>query len=408
MVTSSPSTRGSLLGAILLVAGCCIGAGMLGLPVLSALTGFVPSVVLFFLSWLFMTCTGFLLLEVNLWFKEDVSIITMADRSLGFVGKLVGWAGFLFLFYTLMVAYISGTGVLIADFYQEFTGLSMPAWIGSVLVCMLFGAMVYFGTVAVDWFNRVFMAGLIVSYALLIYLGSAHVHREYHAFQDWSAAYLVIPAMIISFGYHNLIPTLTTYLQGDIKRLRWTILIGSAIPLVIYLIWEWLILGLVPVEGEGGFRQALGQGDMVTRALRSAVGRSWVVDLAHYFAFFAIVTSFLGVSLSFVDFLSDGLHIKKTPLGKLGLCVLVIALPLVFALLYPKVFLMALSYAGSFGAVSLFGLLPAAMVWSGRYRKKIDAPRLLPGGKAALILIIAIALAVMALQIAQDWIISKG
>jgi multidrug efflux pump subunit AcrA (membrane-fusion protein) len=60
-----------------------------------------------------MVSTGLLLLEVNLWFKDEVSIISMADRTLGTVGKIIGWAGFLFLFYGLMVAYISGTGELL-------------------------------------------------------------------------------------------------------------------------------------------------------------------------------------------------------------------------------------------------------------------------------------------------------
>ena len=110
-------------------------------------------------------------------------------------------------------------------------------------------------------------------------------------------------------------------------------------------------MGLIPVEN---FREAHAQGDMTTRALRNAVGASWVVDIAHYFAFFAIVTSFLGVALSFVDFLADGLHIKKDAKGKFLLCLLVLALPFIFALLYPKNFLAALNYAGSFGAVYTF------------------------------------------------------
>jgi tyrosine-specific transport protein len=213
---------------------------------------------------------------------------------------------------------------------------------------------------------------------------------------------LVVPAMIISFGFHNMVPTLTSYLKGDAKRLRWTIIIGSVIPLFIYIIWEAIILGLVPVEGEGGFRQALQQGDMATKTLRNAIGLSWIVEIANYFAFFAIVTSFLGVALSFVDFLADGLKIKKDPQGKGLLCFLVIALPLAFALIYPKIFLLALSYAGSFGAISLFGILPAAMVWVGRYHKKIQALRLLPGGKVPLVIIFIGAIAVIGLQIYHD------
>ncbi len=43
-----PINKNNLLGGILLIAGCCIGAGMLGLPVLSALAGFTPSLFMFF------------------------------------------------------------------------------------------------------------------------------------------------------------------------------------------------------------------------------------------------------------------------------------------------------------------------------------------------------------------------
>src|ERR1700733_232103 len=105
---------GSLPGAILLISGCCIGAGMLGLPVLSALAGFVPSLCMFLLSWLFMTATALLLLEVNLQFKEEVNIVSMAEKTLGLPGKLAAWGCFLFLFYAIGVAYLAGSGDLIS------------------------------------------------------------------------------------------------------------------------------------------------------------------------------------------------------------------------------------------------------------------------------------------------------
>ena len=123
---SSPLiSKGSILGGILLVAGCCVGAGMLGLPVLSAQAGFQPSVVIFFICWLFMLCTGLLWLEVNLWYGEDINIVTMAERSLGRGGKIVSWFVFLFLFYSLMVAYIAASGSLISDFTRGITGMDL-------------------------------------------------------------------------------------------------------------------------------------------------------------------------------------------------------------------------------------------------------------------------------------------
>jgi tyrosine-specific transport protein len=391
--------KGSLFGAILLISGCCIGAGMLGLPVLSALAGFTPSLFIFFLSWLFMTCTGLLLLEVNLWFKEDVSIISMAGRTLGRYGQFVGWIVFLFLFYALMVAYVSGSAHLVVDFFKEYAQTTISPWVGSLAFVILLGILLYLGTAAVDRFNRILMFGLIFTYLLLVGIGIPHVNIQLLKHHDWTAVSLVIPAMIVSFGFHNLIPSLKTYLNSNAKKLQLAIIIGSAIPLLVYIVWEFLILGIVPIEGVGGFRQALGDGEMATQALKNAIGSSWIVNMAHFFAFFAITTSFLGVALSFVDFLADGLHIKKTMLGKIILCGLVLFPPTIFSLVYPKIFLIALNYAGGFGAVILFGLLPALMVWSGRYVKKMEGIRIVPGGKPLLALVIGLSLGIIALQL---------
>jgi tyrosine-specific transport protein len=388
--------KGSLLGGVLLVAGCCIGAGMLGLPVLSAMAGFKPSLIMFLICWLFMVCTGLLLLEVNLWFGEEISLITMAERTLGKAGKIVSWCVFLFLFYSLMVAYVAASGSLITDFLNQLTGYSLHQGIGGLLFSLLFGVLIYVGIGAVDWFNRLLMLGMIMTYISLVMMGIPHVDTSLLKHQDWNAATFVLPAVIVSFGFHNLIPSLTTYFRSDKKSLVYAIVIGSAIPLVIYLIWEWLILGLVPL---GSFQEALDKGEIATEALKNAVGLTWIVDVAQAFAFFAIVTSFLSVAVSFVDFLADGLRIEKTPRGKIILASLVLVPPFVCALLYPTIFLHALNYAGGFGAVILFGILPALMVWSGRYKHQLSHNQLVPGGKPLLIGVILFAVWIMALQL---------
>lgn len=375
---------------------------MLGLPVLSALAGFVPSFAMLLVAWLFMLCTGLLLLEVNLWFSSDVNIVSMAGKTLGWAGKAIAWAGFLFLFYAILVAYIAGSGELLTNFIATLTGYEISLSVGSLLLTLFFTLFLYLGTYAVDLFNRAMMAGLVISYLLLVVLGFPHIDFSRLNHQEWSSAFLVLPTMIISFGYHNLIPSLKTYFAGDVKRLRLTIIIGSAIPLLIYVLWEILIIGLIPLDGEGGFRQGVDNGDLATQLLKGAVGHPMVVALAHYFAFFSIVTSFLGVGLSFIDFLADGWNIKKTALGKLWLCIAVIVPPYIFAIFNPKIFLVALNYAGAFGVVTLFGILPAAMVWSGRYFLGLGVKPLLPGGKFSLLLVILFAVAVMVLQIATD------
>lgn len=286
-----------------------------------------------------------------------------------------------------MVAYVAGSGSLLAGIAEDFD-LLLPKWLGSIVFTVFFGVLIYFGTEAVDWFNRLLMIGLITSYFSLLFSGAGYIQPSLLARSDWTAVWMVIPAMVISFGYHNLIPSLTTYLGGNSRKLVGVVAVGSFIPLVIYLAWEALILGIVPAEG---FQLALDTGEIATLALKNIVDSRTVLLLAEHFAFFALVSSFLSVALSFLDFLADGLTIKKDGKGKFLLCLMTLVPPFILAMLYPGIFLKALSYAGAFGAVILFGIMPALMVWRGRYVLKVDAVRIVPGGRAALALVIAFA-----------------
>lgn len=384
------------LGGILLIAGCCIGAGMLGLPVLSAMAGFQPSLVIFLICWLFMVSTGLLLLEVNLWFDGTVNVITMVDKTLGRKGKAVAWSMFLFLFYLFMVAYIAASGTLVADFSKEYLFFDLSTSLGSLVFCLCVSYLLYLGTGAVDMINRFLMLGLIISYLCLVVIGLPSVNLELLQHADWSFASAVIPVGIVSFGFHNLVPSLTHYFQKDAKALKLALIIGSAIPFIIYILWEGLILGIVPLYY---FQQALTQGDIATEALKDAVGFSWVVNIAQAFAFFAITTSFLSVALSFIDFLADGLAIEKNRRGLVILLTLALVPPFICALLYPTIFLTALNVAGGFCAVILFGLLPVLMVWKGRYIQHYPFPQLVPGGKYTLVILALFALYVLSLQL---------
>ena len=54
-----------LIGASALIAGTCVGAATIALPVATAQFGFFGCLLLFFFSWLLMSWTGCLTLEAN-------------------------------------------------------------------------------------------------------------------------------------------------------------------------------------------------------------------------------------------------------------------------------------------------------------------------------------------------------
>ncbi len=384
------------VGAILLIAGSCIGAGMLAMPVVTGLAGFVPAVVAFVVCWLFMTTTGLLLLEVNIWLGEQISLVTMADRTLGRFGKWASWFLFCFLFYLILVSYIAGSGQLVSTFFEEVVGLALERWVGSFLFTLFFGILVYMGTRPVDWVNRFLMAGLIISYVFLIGLGVGHVRARYLMTSAPIYAVVALPIIVIAFGFHNMIPSITRYLRNNASRLRLSVIVGSTIPLLVYLLWEWIILGIVPREA---FVKALGAGDIATETLRQVTGADWISTIAQYFAFFAIVTSFLAQALSLVHFLADGFKVRLSRVNSLLLTLLALVPPFVVAMIDPTIFNKALAIAGAYSAVILFGIFPALMVWVGRYREKGISFQIIPGGRLTLTVVIIFASCVIVIQV---------
>lgn len=390
-----------MIGGILLVSGTTIGAGMLALPLVTGFAGFLPTVCLFILFWCYMTFTAFLMLEVNLSLGEKVNLISMAKQTLGRWGETVAWVTYLFLLYLLTTAYLAGGGPILIDFVFTLTGFKLPYWAGILPLMIVFGYFVYEGTRYVDAVNRILMLGLTLAYVCMVFFITPHVNWEYLSIVNWGSSLVGISLVATSFGYHIIIPTLTTYMHHNVKELKWAILIGSLIPLGVYILWEFIALGVIPIYGKNGISEGYQQGVNGVKLLVLNLKDSRLSLLSELFSFFAIVTSFLGVTLSLSDFLADGLKIQKTQKGRVLLFLLTFTPPLFFIFTYPRAFLTALEFAGAFGVVVLLGLLPALMAWSARYRKGMKSPFNVPGGKISLVIAILFSLLVIGIEVSN-------
>ena len=385
--------RNHLWGGALLVAGTAIGGGMLALPILTAQAGFWPATLIFIVCWLFMVGTGFLFAEIFLWQKEEINIVSMAKMTLGVPGQIIAWCLYLFLFYSLTIAYTSAGGNLVIDLFS-----ALPRWSGPLIFAAIFAPFVVVGPLACDRLNWLLMTGLILSFCLFFFSGVGRVERELLQHADWSKMLIAIPVIFTSFGFQGLVPTLTNYLGRDSSRVKKAIFWGSLIPLVAYIIWEILILGVVPLKGLQ-LSQELGQSAVYP--LKAVLHLSWLYNVGEFFAFFAIVTSFLGVTLGMLDFLADGFGVKKTVLGRSLIAALIFVPAAIVAMTNPCLFLNALSYGGGFGCAILLGLLPIIMAISGRYILKKKGERLLFGGLPLLLLMGIFIIIVVAIMFAK-------
>lgn len=349
-----------------------------------------------------MTATAFLVVEANAWFSsQKVNLLSIFSYSLGNWGKRTCWVTYLFLFYALLVAYVSGIGGLCHTFFKLTFQIDLPPSLGALFFVLLFGWVIYLGTRRVDLFNRGLMIGKIGFFLLLVLIGSQYIEMPLLTRSDPSYALSALPLLVIAFGFHNMIPSLSHYLKGDLKRIRVTILGGSLMVLAIYLIWELLVLGIVPLEGENGLLMSLKTDREASQSIAMILGSPWVRTFSQGLAFFALLTSFLAQALGLVHFLADGfkLSYKKEESGIL--CMTALLPPLILSAIYPQLFFKALNFAGGICTTILFGFLPVATIWVGRYRKKISTSYALPGGRVSLVAIFLFALLIMAVQIAS-------
>jgi tyrosine-specific transport protein len=361
---------GHVVGGTLLVAGTTIGVGMLALPVATGSLGFVPSFALYILCWLFMLCTGMLLVEVNLWMPKDKSFISMAEKVLGSVGKNIFWIAYLFLFITVMIAHVAGGGEIL----KSIPGWPFPLWLSGIIYTLVFAPVVYLGTRSVDRLNLFLISGVVFFYLGFIAVSISSVRFDLLKTAEWRNAWFALPILFTAFTYQVIIPTLMSYMEQNVRK-----------------------------EGPLGLIETASLGQNAVTPLKYFVQSRWILTFSHWFAFFALTTSFIPLALSFFDFLADGLNWEKKGMRRFSLTAIVFGVPTVIAILYPNIFLVALGYAGGISCAFLFGLMPPLMVWIGRYVKHYPAEtRQLFGGKPFLVILMVFAFLILAGEIFQQ------
>jgi tyrosine-specific transport protein len=387
-----------LFGGIMLVAGCATGAGMLALPIATGIAGLIPSLAMFGIAWAFMACTGLLLAEVCLNTGLRGNLISIAGQTLGWFGRALSWVVTLFLFYCILVAYYVGMGNQLACTVSCDFGLSCSSLQMMIAVLVFTGAALLMSARAIDWSNRILMVGLVVSYAVLIALGLGTLQPKLLEHANWGPTPYMLPIIVLSFCYQIVVPSLVDYAQGNRRQLTQMILIGSAVPLVIYAFWQLVVVGNIPLEGDFGLLDSCRRGMLATHSLRELQCGSPIVKAGEAFVLFAIITSLITVGMGFRDFLADGLRLQNTGWRRLLVVFLALVPPLAFSLQDATVFLKALSLAGGFGVTILFGILPPVMAWRSRYGLKMPGARMLPGGRGTLVALIALGLAILGVQ----------
>ena len=237
---------------------------------------------------------------------------------------------------------------------------------------------------------------MIVSFVGLLLLGATHIHPTALLSQDWSALPPALSVMLVALFFHNIVPVVATQLEGDALKVRQSIVVGSAIPLMMFLLWNAVILGSVTptmlqnMSGNSNVFDPL-------QVLRAGDAGQWLGILVTVFSEFAIVTSFIGFFYGLLDLFRDMNLFAQSDTQRLPLISLILFPPMGFSAINPNIFFTALDYAGTFSISILGGVIPALMAWRQRDKYKELNQQLVPGGNLMLGSMIGVALTAIVL-----------
>jgi tyrosine-specific transport protein len=313
----------------------------------------------------------------------------MTNKILGRFGAIPAGALYVFIHYALLVAYIAGAGGIVSD------ALGLPTAVGPVLFSAVMGSVLAFGSdEQVEAFNSAWVAVVAVSFLGLLALAIPAVRPQNLAHADWGQVLPAVPIMLVALVYHNVVPSVASQLRYDREAVSKAIVVGSGLPLLMFLLWNAVILGMTSpgaadVDPLGG--------------LREGSGGALVGGLVSIFSEAAIITSFTGFVIGLLSFFKDivgrgGEEVKKDTSNNkassrpsLALYAAVILPPAVVALLNPKIFDQALEIAGTYGISLLFGVLPVVLSVL-QLQSSPGAEVLLPGGLVSRGLLLALVL----------------
>ncbi|MFM4997773.1 aromatic amino acid transporter [Aeromonas sanarellii] len=354
----------SLVGGACIIAGVCVGAGMLGLPSAGAGAWSLWSMLAVALTMVVMTVSGWMLLESYRGYPLRVSFDTVTRDLLGEKVNALNNLSVYFVGGILLYAYITSAGLII----DGMTG--MGSQLSSILFTLVFSLLVWHSTRAVDRISVLLVILMGLSFAFGISGLSMNVRLDLLLDRVGSEthyapyALVMLPVALTSFGYHHSVSSMRAY-YGEEKRASRAILGGTLIALAFYLVWLVSVFGNLPRSEFGPVIAEGGNVDALLKALGSVIESRAVASALNAFSMAAILSSFIGVGLGVFDYLADLFKFDNSRGGRAKSWAVTFVPPLVLSLLFPFGFLVAIGYAGAVATLWTC-IIPPLLAWKVR------------------------------------------
>ena len=405
----TPARAPSLLGGALIIAGTVVGAGMFANPTATAGIWFGGSLLVLAYTWFCMLASGLMLLEVGSHYPAGASFDTLVKDLLGPVWNGITGLAVAFVLYVLTYAYIFVGGDLTAQNLSAM-GQTVPLPVGQLLFFTVLALCVVWSSRWVGRLTSVLLGGMVITFLLATgpLLGSAQwpllLDSDAAAgTRYWPYVLTALPVCLASFGFHGNVASLYKHYRGDAAKVAKALWLGTLLALLIYVLWQLAIQGNLPRHAFAPVIAADGQVSVLIAEItryggHAAAGMGKMLSL---FAYMAIATSFLGVTLGLFDYLADLCGWGDDAAGRSKTAALTFLPPLLACLLFPTGFVTVIGYVGLAAAVWT-ALVPAMLLRRSRQRFGLGRYRV-RGGVTLMLLVFSFGVINIAAQLLSQW-----
>ncbi|MFH1506207.1 MAG: aromatic amino acid transport family protein [archaeon] len=323
-----------------------IGAGILGLPYVIAKSGFLIGMIEIIILGAILLITNLMMGEVMLRTNGDHQLPGYAKKYLGKFGKIIMLIAIIFGLYGPLLAYMIGTGEALHAIFPVVT-----PFVFSIIIFVILSAMIYLGLKAIEEseFGMMFVLIAIILAICIIAIFSGNFNTAY--LQDFNMLKFALPYGVVMFALMGTpaLPEVREELKNNRGLLKKVIIWGSALPIILYIIFTLAVIGVTGASTT----------EIATLGLGAIIGPKMVL-LGNLLAIFAMTTSFMAVGLALKEVYKFDLKMSKNLAW-----FLTIIIPLVLFLVGARNFIKTLGYAGAV-AGGLMSILVVFMFWQAK------------------------------------------
>ena len=327
--------------AVALLVGTTIGAGIFGIPYVVAQSGFFTGLFMIII-------VGVSILILNL-FIGEICLRTKGLHQLsGYIGhyfkkpgKIIATIAMILGVYGSLLAYIIGEGKVIAAI---FNGSEL---VYSIIFLFIVSIILFFGIKIVGRYEEFLVFFVLFLIFLIAVIGFGDINID--NLRGFYPNKMFIPYGTVLFAFLGMvaIPEMHEVLQKNKKQLRKAIIIGSLIPIIVYIIFALVVVGVSGISID----------QVATTSLRGNL-----IFFGNIFAIFTMATSFLALSLAMREMYEHDLKMNRY----LSF-ILTISVPFILFLLGFKSFIKTISFTGSMVG-GIMGILVILTLWKSKLK----------------------------------------